>query len=494
MFNSIIEAIFYFEKLQPNKLCVADDFRALTYCEYGSTIRRYALCLKVAGIVKGDKVVVEACQTVDYLAISHALQLLGAVLVPLEHNCADSKLIAVAKRVSARAIIAEKTDGLKPYNSLTYDALSLCLRDAEQYTQYSLPRSEEVSEILFSTGTTGKEKGIVITYANNIALAENVIHGVEMEKDNVEMIPSPMNHSHGLRRYYANMYNGSTVIILGSVMNVRRFFANLDTYGVNSIDIVPAALAVVLRLSKEKLSEYSDRIRYIQLGASPLAEQDRQKACRLLPQTRIYNFYGSTESGCTFIYNVNTENSKASCIGKPTYNTAFLTVDDDRNEVKATEANPGLLATSGKMNMLSYWQDEAETAIALKNGIIYSNDICYVDGDGDIILLGRKGDVMNIGGNKVSPEEIENAAKEMDIIEDCGCVPIKDECKGQVPMLFVKIARGSQFDAVAIRKFLSTKLEPFKVPTLICEIDAIPRSFNGKLLRRELLKLTENKQ
>ena len=161
-------------------------------------------------------------------------------------------------------------------------------------------------------------------------------------------------------------------------------------------------------------------------------------------------------------------------------------MDDDRRPIEALANQTGLLATKGGMNMLGYWQDEAETQQVLADGIVYSNDIGYVDEDGDVILLGRKGDVINVGGNKVSPEEIENAAKAMAIVADCGCIPVADPAKGQVPKLFVQLAAGAAFDPIAIRTFLAQKLEPYKVPTIIEQIDVIPRSYNGKLLRKEL--------
>ncbi len=486
MFQSIVEAVFFYAETQPDKLCLADDKVSVSYKDYAEKIKKLSFCFNECGLKAGDRVVVESCQTVDYLAIELALQLLGVVFVPVEHNCAAEKIVAFKERAGAKMIVTEKLLDCTDCTTLTYEMLTRQAECSEMYTGYTLPNKDTVSEILFSTGTTGKEKGIVITHMNDIALAENVIYGVEMEKDNVEMIPSPLNHSHGLRRYYANMYNGSTVVILGSVMNVLKFCKNLDEYNVNSIDLVPTALTVVLKLTKNKLAEYADRIRYIQYGAAPLMEQDKEKICALLPKTRMYNFYGSTESGCTCIYNFNVPNAKKSCIGKPTHNVELVMVDDDRNPIQTSFENTGLVATRGSMNMLMYWQDEEETKNVLSDGIIFSNDIGYVDEDGDVILLGRKGDVINVGGNKVSPDEIENAAKKMPGIADCGCVGVDDPSKGKVPKLFVQMEKNTTFDMVAIRSFLSDKLEPYKIPVYIVEIEQIPRSFNGKLLRKEL--------
>ena len=489
MFESVVEAVFHYAGVQPNKLCLADDTSKVSYKEYAEKIKKYSGCFVSEGLVKGDKVVVEACQTIDYLAIELALQVLGVIFVPVEHNCAVDKIQSFIERAEAKAVIVTKEADYKVEHNYTYDKLNEMYANTEAYNVTELPKKGDISEILFSTGTTGKEKGIVLTHKNDIALAENVMYGVEMEKDTVEMIPSPLNHSHGLRRYYANMYNGSTVILLGSVMNIKKFFSNMDEYGVNAMDLVPTAMSVVLKLTKNRLADYADRIKYIQLGAAPLLEDDKNKICELLPNTRLYNFYGSTESGCTCIYNFNCADSKTRCIGKPTHNTTVIIVDDDRNEIVSSENNTGLLATKGDMNMSCYWQDEEETSKVLIDGIVYSNDIAYIDENGEVILMGRKGDVINVGGNKVSPDEIENVAKKMDAIADCGCIPIPDKSKGSVPKLFVEMENGKEFDPVEIRKFLASQLEPYKIPTVIVEIDKIPRSFNGKILRKDLQNL-----
>ena len=312
------------------------------------------------------------------------------------------------------------------------------------------------------------------------------MYGVEMKEDNVEMIPSPLNHSHGLRRYYANMVKGATVVLATGVMNVVGFFGLMDKYGVNSMDLVPTALTVLLKLSKGKFADYKDIMRYIQFGSAPLSDGDKEAVRTLLPHTHLYNFYGSTESGCICIYDFNDGKDKPKCIGKPTHNARIIIVDEEHNEIEATESNTGLLASFGGMNMKGYWKDDEETAKVMFDGGIYSNDESYFDEDGDIILLGRKGDVINVGGNKVSPDEIEDVVKKLEGVEDCGCIGIPDALKGNTPKLFVQMKKGCSFDSVAVRNHIAAALEPYKVPSVIVEIDSIPRSFNGKLLRRSL--------
>ena len=480
MVKSIVEAVIQGALGHPDKLCLADDNTKVTYRAYRDKIERFAACLTQKGVKKGDAVVIEACQTVDYLALELAIQLIGAVFVPMEHNSAAEKIEALAATVNAALVISNGKCGAD-ITALAEEGMACA-----PLTDYTLPAGDEVSEILFSTGTTGKEKGIVLTHQNDIALAENVVYGVEMEEDNVELIPSPLNHSHGLRRYYANMVKGSSVVILGSILNLLKFFGVIEEYGVTAIDLVPTALAFLLKRSKDKFAEYRDQLRYIQFGAAPLMAADKEKICALLPDTRLYNFYGSTESGCIVIYNFNTQNSKENCIGKPTHNAEILIVDDNHHPIESSSENTGLLASVGAMNMRGYYMDEEETKSVLVDGVVYTNDIAYFDEDGDIILLGRQGSVINVGGKKVSPDEIENAAKQIKGVIDCGCIPVPDSMLGSVPKLFVETKNEDAFDAVMIHNELAKMLEPFKVPKQIVWIEKIPRTFNGKLIRREL--------
>ena len=161
-------------------------------------------------------------------------------------------------------------------------------------------------------------------------------------------------------------------------------------------------------------------------------------------------------------------------------------VDENRKTVLSSKENTGLLASRGGQNSPGYFEDEEETKLAMEDGVVYSKDEAYFDEDGDIILLGRKNDVINVGGNKVSPEEIENEVLKIEGIKDCGCISVKDAVKGEVPKLFVVMEPGRELDIKYIKTVLMGKMEAFKVPQFIETIDKIPRTFNGKILRREL--------
>lgn len=488
--NSIFEAILKTAEKNPNKLCVADNQNEYSYSDFVKLCKTKAKTFDSLGIKKGDCVVVEAIQRGEYLAIEFALQIIGAIFVPLENRCTAEKMCSIVDRCNAKMLVASKK--IENVSCMMYEYKDFN-NAIEEIDQFDLPEKDDVSEILFSTGTTGKEKGIMLTNGNSVAVAENIVYGSEMAEDNVEMIPAPINHSHGLRSCYANFLCGGTIILVDNVIDMRHFFSAMEKYKVNSIDLVPAGLTIILKLSKGKIGEYKDQLKYMEFGSAPMSAEDKKTICSLLPGTPLYNYYGSTESGRVTVYNFNQSTSKQGCIGKPTKNVDMIVVDEKLNVIKSDVNNTGLLASKGDMNMLGYWQDEEETKSVLKNGYVYTNDEAYIDVNGDIILLGRMGDVINTGGRKVSPEEIENAAKQMDDIADCGCIPIKDEIAGSVPKLYVQLNSGYELDSKKIKEFIGTILEGYKVPREVEAITKIPRSFNGKLLRRELIKINNQK-
>ncbi len=483
--KSIVEAIAIHSQNTPEKFCITDKKNEFTYRHYWECIFGYAEHLKTIGIKPNDAVLVHNDQSVSTLVAGLAIQLLGAIFVPVEKEIAESRAIEIMSIVEAKCYISVKQMSCEHIYENIKDVVLYSNPNAD-YKTFIYPESEQTAEILFTTGTTGVSKGIELTHRNVVAVAENVIDGVEMAKDNVELIPVPLSHSHGLRRYYANMLNGSSVVILNGVAFAKVVFDCIEKYNVNSMDLVPAALSSLLKVSGDKFAEFKNQIRYIQLGSAPIPECDRLKLCELLPNSRLYNFYGTTESGCSCILDFNKYKDKKKCIGRPTCHAKFLFLNDKGESIEATKENPGVLACAGDMNMLGYYKAEELNQEIMKDGYIRTQDLAYVDVDGMICLLGRQGDVIESGGNKISPTEIEDVALTYEIIEDCACVPVDNELVGKEPKLFVVIKKGYEFDYVAIYQFLSGHLEKYKVPRIIEQIDMIPRTFNGKIKRTEL--------
>lgn len=486
MVQSIVEAVASHAKSNPSAFCAADGRYEVTYGEFWKYIFGYANHLKELGIKKDDCVVVRNTQNVVQLVTGLAVTLVGGIFVPIEKSVADQRILEIIDTVDAKLYIAAKVTEVPCQFERVTEVMKCCAENAD-FESFPFPDKDDIAEILFTTGTTGKSKGIELKHRNVVAVAENVIDGVEMKKNNVELIPVPLSHSHGLRRYYANMLNGSAVVINGNVVLTQVLFDCMDKYGVTAIDLVPAALSAIFNVSGDQLGEYKDKIDYVQLGSAPIPDVDREKLRSLLPNSRLYNFYGTTESGCSCIIDFNRYPDKKGCIGRPTCNANFVFIGENGEPIEADKDNPGLLACAGEMNMVGYYKDRELSQSIMKDGYIRTEDLSYMDENGMIFLLGRQGDVIVTGGNKVAPSEVEDVAGRFEGILECACVPVDSPILGKEPKLFVAMKDGAEFDQEAIYQFLKDRLESYKVPKIIVEIDKLPRSFNGKILRRELV-------
>lgn len=485
--TSILEAIEKSASQFPDRLAVGDKKKHVNYKEFWDMIRRAATYLRAEGVEPGSIVVLRSAQKVEYLVGFLATQLAGAVACPLEKAIKDERILEIMNFMDSSIYLAERPVSSAAVKNISLKKLYKMAEAKESpMDSFPLPSPGHLAEILFTTGTTGKSKGIEITFENDIALAQNVAEGVQMAFDEVELITAPINHSLAIRRFYGIMYNQSSAILTDGFVFVEDFFRLLDQYKVTAIAFVPAILDTLLKFAKERFASYDAQFHYIQTGAAPLPEADKELLASMFPHVRLYNIYGATEAGCTTILEFNKYPDKKNCIGRPTVNSAALFVDENKNEIEASPEHPGYLAFRGKMNMRGYYKEPEMTAKVLQNGNIYTSDMGYPGEDGFIYLLGRKGDVINVGGLKIAPTKIEEVVKKHGKILDCACVPVPDEITGEALKLYVVMKEGCRFDQKELSQFLQEKLEAFKIPKIYQVIDEIPRTFNGKIIRKQL--------
>lgn len=490
----ILEKMYEKARECPNKLCVLEKERRITYSQYWNAVSHCAAYLTEKGICKGTRVTIASEQTAVFLMAVSAIHLAGAVAVPLEKNLPVQRIVEIMKMMDTAWIVGRNLNMPEGSHFISFDHLEHWFKECESEQQSrNFPEGNALADILFTTGTTGMPKGIQVTHFTNIAIAENVIDSVELAEDEVELIPTPINHSLGLRRYYGAMYRGSTIGIIDGVIYVEDFFDMLKKYNMTAITLVPTMLSILMKFSKNRLGEFDHQLRFIQIGSAPLLKEEKQELCTLLPDVRLYNTYGATEAGCSCILEFSKLQNKMFCIGRPTVNATVGFVDDGRKVINATKENPGYLFFEGPMNMSGYWMEPELTKEVLQDGKIFTNDIGYRGEDGYIYLLGRKDEVINSGGNKIAPLEIEETMQKHTKVDECACVPVKDPVAGQMPKLYVVMKPGEQFCQEELIRFLSQRLEFFKIPRQIEELDKLPRAYNGKLLRKELREREEKK-
>lgn len=485
--STVIQYIAEYADTQPDKLAVCELRKSVTYSQYWRNIRKTATALNSLGIKKGEHVIIRNLQNIDFLTAFTALQYVGAVPVPLEKTIGIDRIGEIALASDSSFVINDE-----PVEGFGFvDMKSLC-KEMDGYEEYesAFPTAQDRSMLLYTTGTTGVSKGVMIKHINDIAIAENVVFGTEMKQDNVEVIPMPLNHSFAMRRYQSNMVNGSTVCLMDGVAFIGVLWKLMDKYGVTSMALAPAALNMIFKLSGDRIAQYREQIDYIQLGSAPLQEQDKNRLIELLPDKRMYNLYGSTEAGCSCILNFNSPDNKSGSVGRPTVNSKVRFVDSDGNITNsASNENPCLLLWGGDIVMEGYYNSPEMTAETLCDGYVKTNDLAYLDSDGCCILVGRADDVINYGGNKISPTEVEDCVMNYPHISECAYTSCYDSITGEAPVMLVipkEDYREDEFNA-----FLFDNLEGYKIPKKIITIDSLPKTFNGKLLRREVKKIVK---
>lgn len=485
--DTILHYIQKYAQTQPDTMAVCELRKSVTYKEYWSSIRKTAGVLMGMGIRKGDHVMLRCTQNIDYLIVFSALQYMQALVIPVEKSTSAERVLEIGERVDSECLISDKeADGI---SSIKIKDIIARAKDADE-ADLELPGENDRSMLLFTTGTTGSSKGVVMLHRGEVGIAGNVIEGTSMKKGNVEIIPMPLNHSFGIRRYQSDMVNGGTVCLMDGMVFIGILWKLVEKYGATSMAISPASLGMIFHLSDERIADYADQLDYIQIGSAPLAEADKEKLLRLLPDTRLYNFYGSSEAGCACILEFSGNGNKTGCIGRPTVNSIVRFTDDAGNVVEnGSPEAPALLSWGGSIVMEGYYNDPDLTAETLVGGYVRTKDLAYLDEDGDCILVGRADDVINYGGSKISPAEIENLALGYEYIDDVAFTSISDPITGELPVILVIQKDG--YDEAEFERFLTDRLESYKLPRKYIYVDNIPKTFKGSVLRKEVRKLAE---
>ena len=266
-------------------------------------------------------------------------------------------------------------------------------------------------------------------------------------------------------------------------------------YDCSAMAAVPASYEVMRGQMQDKFAEVLGKMRYIEFSAGSLSVRQRREIVTLLPNTVIHNTWGSSESGGAIFCNVTEvakDERRIGSLGRPLPCVEAKIINPEGQTIESNAANPGRMALKGDMQMSGYWKRSDLTQTTLVDGWLLTGDMAYIDEDGFIFMLGRADDIINVGGEKVSPIEVENLAGQYQQIRECACIGVEDPdgVLGQVPILFVVTNPGYAEDALV--KFFLAKGERYKLPKKFIQIEALPRNKMQKVDRGALKKLWDN--
>lgn len=481
--DTLVEYVKAHAEHSPAKIAVISCGMEYSYSELYQFVQKYSAFLKKQGLRPGDSVVVRSVQSVNYIITYLAVHYCSGVITTLEKSTAADKVMEIADLVSAKMIISNDREGL--CSKFIYVDIQQVMDDLKDMPPESeqFPQKEDSADILFTTGTTGQSKGVELSHGAVIAGAENIAFGCEMKRDTVLVVPNPLSHSNAIKNMGACFIVGCTFYVLDGITDLNAYFNALDyRKGRVATVLPPAAIRTIFQLAKSKLASYAHRLDYLMAATAPLPEPDRETLRELLPDTRLYNHYGCSESSSICIYDFNKYAELKNCAGKVMPHSHVFFVDDDKKEIVSSADNLGLLAVKGDATMKGYYKEPGLTDEILINGAIYTKDMGYMDENGFVFILGRNDDVINVGGFKISPLEVEEAALEYEGVKDCICIATEDEITGQALKLL--IVADERLDILLLKKFMFSKLKSYQMPNQYEVVEKIERTYNGKLNRK----------
>jgi len=448
----------------------------VTYSELGKNILKAASVLKNLGIKAGDRIILSAHKEVEYIYLYFGAHIIGAINVIVDSQSNEDRLCYIEDKIQPACCFGYQS---RKYLSKSFSELNL--NDAEEYRASTTDISQDnTAEILFTTGTTGAPKGVCLSYYNIYSSASNINEFVRNASDDIELLALPICHSFGMGRIRCTLLKGATIVILNNFANVRKFLNAIEMYSITGFGVVPAAWAYIRKMSGTRISKYANQIRYIEIGSAAMPLETKKEMLELFPNTRICMHYGLTEASRTCFQEFH-DIKHLDSIGKPVCSKVDVKIFDNTGH-ELSSGKEGELCVKGNMVMKRYL-DEQDTENAFWGDYFRTGDCGYKNEEGYIYLLGREKEMINVGGKKVSPMEVEDAIKTLGV-GDCVCVPIKDKKGIMGELVFCYILKGStslSFEEIANR--LSDKLEYYKLPVAYEWIDKIPMTASGKKQR-----------
>lgn len=477
--SPLLQSVFHHAEIVPDKTAIVVGNIEVSYSLLALNARKAASLLDGLGLRPSDRIILSAHKDIEFIYLYLGAHILGVtnVIVDAESN---------KERLN---YIEDKTNPLWcfGYESSKHRSMLFAEIDIEALQPYSGVSDnlsvDDIAEVLFTTGTTGAPKGVCLSYGNIAGSASNINSFIKNEATDIEVLGLPICHSFGLGRIRCNLMMGATIVILGSFANVRLFFKTIEQYHATGFGVVPAAWAYIRKISGTRIGKYASQIKYIEIGSAAMPLETKKEMLNLFPNTRICMHYGLTEASRNCFQDFH-DIEHLDSIGKPVCENVDVQIFSPEGSV-LPDGEKGELCVKGNM-VLSRYLEEKDNKNAFYGEYFRTGDCGYRTDEGYIYLLGREKELINVGGKKVSPMEVEDAIIALGV-GDCVCVPMKDPdgIMGELVKCYIlKDSTTLSFEQIAEQ--LSTKLEHYKLPVVYEWIDSIPQTASGKKQRVNL--------
>jgi long-chain acyl-CoA synthetase len=480
-YSSFLSVLFDYAENIPEKPALIINDTAVTFFNLKVKILQAVSFLRTLDLRKGDYIMLSAQKDVEFVYIYLAAHYLGVVNIVVDAESNKKRIDYIVGLLSPKYAFGFQLNNMC---CIQYADIDWNIEPADEYSQGANTNDTDVADVLFTTGTTGLPKGVLLTHGNIISAAHNINGFIGNTREDREVIALPICHSFGLGRLRCNLVMGSTVVLLGSFADLKQFFNTIEDYQISGFGMVPSSWAYIRKFSGTRIAKYAGQIKYIEIGSAPMPIESKQELCKLFPSTRICMHYGLTEASRSAFMEFHTDDTRLNAIGKPVSRYVDIKIYDEFGQ-ETPVGIPGEICVKGNMVMKSYYL-EKDNENSFFNEYFRTGDWGYRDSEGYFYLEGRKKELINVGGRKVSPIEVEEAICSLGI-RDCICIGVEDPKKimGEIIKAYI-LKEDCTLSFSEISSDLRPLLETYKIPLLYEWIDVIPATASGKKQRLSL--------
>jgi fatty-acyl-CoA synthase len=484
--------------MQPSAPAIVQGTRRVSYADLARSTDALAAKLAGLGVEKGDRVAYLGPNDIATFETLFATTRLGAIFVALNTRLAGPEIAYLLGDCTPKALV------LAPELGSTADAaIDLCvvrphvihlnavgrghLESAPRYRSMEPPAEPEVSLadpaiILYTSGTTGKPKGAVLTHGNITWNTVNQFAHFTISSNDVVLCSAPLFHVLGLGQItLPALYAGGTVVVMPK-FDPGEFLATIETERVTAFPLAPTMMQMLCEHPAWKTADLSS-VTCVVYGGSTISE--RVAKSWLSRHINILQGYGMTEaSPGVFMALQHGALDHPVSAGVPHFFTDIKLLTADGCVIDSP--GQGELLVRGPNVFSGYWNRPEATQQSFIDGWFRTGDIVRIDSDGWAHIAGRVQDLIISGGENIYPAEVEAAIGELDEVSACAVIAVPDERWGEVGAAYIVGADGCDLDEASVRAHLDRNLARYKIPKYFTFVDELPRNGAGKVIRQQL--------